>query len=216
MADIQESDSLETTADTGEKTQKEDQTVEVQKTEQGTAKDVEKDYEPEVRQNPWSNRDERNKFFAEKNKGKKDEEEGQKNEEGEQPDPRYMTKEDFKQFFSPLQETFNEQSIKTGIASFLSNPDNSEFKQYEAKALKYLKVHTTVPISDAFKTLAFDDAQALGAQKGEKSKEMNNRRKVGGTSSRPSNTAPDFKGMSDKEFDEIKDKIAVGEKISVE
>lgn len=216
MADIQKDDSSEKTVNTDENTQKEAQTVEGQKTEEVTPKADEKDYEPEVRQSPWTNRDERNKFFAEKNKGKKEsEEEGQKDEEdGEQPDPRYMTKKDFQDLFTPLRDTFNEQSINSGVTSYLTA--HPEMVKYEAKAIKYLKVHTTVPIADAFKTLAFDEAQALGAEKGEESKDKNIRRKIGGTSSRPSSTVPDFKGMSDKEFDEVKDRIAIGEKISVE
>jgi len=124
-------------------------------------------YEPEVRK-PWSNREERAEFFKAKKK-----ESGQEGEPDED-DPDFVKKADayFEKRISPqfkqLSDSAQEQKDDFELRSYLA--ENPTMKKYEARAKKDMKAYPTMPVNKIFRSLAYDDALAEGATRGDKAK----------------------------------------------
>lgn len=170
-------------------------------------------YEPEVRKT-FSSREEREAFF----KAKKEE---QKGEEGEESDEDKMFGRLSQKLGSFLDERLGKVSDKqdeifvgTEVNSFLSNPNNAHFKKYEARARKYLSTHKSVSVPDAFKTLAFDDAMVLGAERSKDVEAKAKKNRISGNSKRDvGSKTPNFSDR--KTLDETNRRIRMGEKVEV-
>lgn len=160
-------------------------------------------YEPEVRK-PWSNREERAEFF----KAKKVEKESEQGGESYEDDPDFVKKADayFEKRISPqfkqMSDSAQEQKDDFELRSYLS--ENPTMKKYEARAKKDMKAYPTVPVSRIFKSLAYDDALAEGATRGDKAKVKAKQSSVSGSGERKSPQAPDFLKMTSKEFNDYK------------
>ncbi len=186
-------------------------------------------YEPPVRSQikPWSNQEERKQYF-EKIHGKQTKKELDANIE-EDPDdidgkPLTMSSiqelfsKQIEQVFQPVFEQVRSTADESELSSFLSKPENSSFKKYEQMARKDMKAYPNVPIDRIFRSLAYDDALALGAAKSKETTEKIEKNKVGGRSSRPITTsnAPDFSKMTDKELMEFNKNIRRGNSVKIE
>ena len=124
-------------------------------------------YEPEVRK-PWSNREERAEFFKAKKK------EAEQGGESDEDDPDFVKKADayFEKRISPqikqLSDLGQEQRDDYELRSYLA--ENPTMKKYEARAKKDMKAYPTMPVNKIFRSLAYDDALAEGATRGDKAK----------------------------------------------
>ena len=120
---------------------------------------------------------------------------------------------------SPILDTFKNQTDETELKDFLSIPDNAHFKKYEKIAKKYMEhsAYAGIPVSNLFQMLDYKNALQRGAEKKQVVDKKINKNKVGSSSGgRKESTPPDFKGMSDKEFQAIQKRVLKGEQIQVE
>lgn len=172
------------------------------------------DYKPEVRQG-FKSRAERAKFFSEKKKG-----EG-KVDEGEEDDDKPLTRGELKKLFQPLTESFDSRALSIDIKAYLAS--EPEMRKYEAKALKYLQVHPTVPVSDAFELLASRDLNQAAKESEEekdKAKAEAKKREVRGSPSRPDKAPSKLEAFS-KELEDpekvaaLNRRVRAGERINL-
>ncbi len=172
-----------------------------------------KDYQPEVRKTPWSNREERAEFFKKK-KGEKGEGEGEgEGEEGEkEPDVRSVVQEELNKAIKPLTEVAKSQALDSEINAFLAA--NPQFKKFEKLARKDAVAYPTTPISKIFRSLAYDESGET-AKNIEKKKEEAKNKKLGGSPQRRGITAPIKPSLiSDEKLREVRLRVKMGEKIN--
>lgn len=181
-------------------------------------------YEPPVRSQskPWSNQEERKQFFEKLHSKPKNDQEDAGDEDGEKPP---ITLEQVQELFTkqteaifqPVFDQVRSTADEAEITSFLSKSENSIFKKYERMARKDMKVYPNIPIDRIFKSLAYDDALALGAERSKQAEDKGQKNKIGGRSSRPTDVSgvPDFSTMTDKEFAEFNKGIRRGATVKV-
>lgn len=207
---------VETTAETEGATT---ETVAEEKAE-GTTEEVQKEpeaidpekYTPEVRERPWTNREERKEFFTAKQKETTKEEEPAVMDDV---DISALVQKKIDAAINPLQQRLAEEADDREVRSFLSKPENQRFAKYEALARKEMKVYANVPIAKLFRSLAFEDAEKLGADKATQVADKQTRRSVTGTTTRKAASGlPDFRSMSPAQVEEFNRRVARGEKFS--
>lgn len=181
-------------------------------------------YEPEVRggkgENYWRDQYFKNLPGSQKKESKKeDEEEG---EEGEKPKSAGNVREEvldiFGKMFGPVLETLQGATIDSEVNAFLSRPENAGLRKYERLVRKDALVYRNVPVAKLFRSHAYDDAVKLGSEREKEAQKGARRNKLGGSSQRRpiEGAAPDFKKMTDKEFQEYQAKIKKGEIVKLE
>lgn len=214
MADTESQQNAEETAESTEGEEEIEGGGEKQKEEEEPQlPDVDK-YEPEVRAKPWNTRQERAEYFKGKQKEVvKDDEE----QVGEEDVDRPITRKELQDFLNPLSESFRDQSDVAEITSFLAKPEHSAFKKYESLARKEAKVYQNVPIAKIFKSLAYDEAMRMGAEQAKVADQKATRNRTSGSATRKAPAGvPDFKSMSEKEFQAYQSRVMRGEKIEIE
>lgn len=184
-------------------------------------------YNPPVRKTPkpWGDTDEGRREFFQKIHGpakKKDDDGGENGEDVpgslKLEDVQRIFVEGFEKVLTPVLDHVRSSADEAGIASFLNTLGNERFRRYEQLARKDMAAYPNVPIEKIFRSLAFDDALAQGAESYRKVKESDKENKISGRTSRPTkmSNAPDFNSMSEKEFSEFQDRVRMGESIKVE
>lgn len=204
----EESDDEEDEEDSEEVDEDEDE----EKSEDESEDDLDPEkFKPEPRKRPWENRQERDEYFKNLNKGKKKEADKEKDEEDgdDDPDDRPVTRKELNTFMRPIIE----QADAAEVDTFLGNPKNAKFTKFAPLAKKYMSVHPTVPVSDAFKIVAFNEASRMGAEKSKKVEDKDKRQKQGGTSKRTATSqVPDFSKMTTAQLEKFNQRVAQGER----
>lgn len=219
MADITTTE----TASGSEDSKKDGETTETEEEKGGEENDEEEeievkdDFEPPTRKNPLSYIIDRKNKQIEKLKTHTEEESGNESEE----EKKFFGKLDgiLEKKMSPILDTFRSQTDETELKDFLSNPDNSHFKRYEKLAKKYMEhpAYAGIPVEMVFQALDYKNALQRGAEKKQIVDKKINKHKVGSSSGgRKESTPPDFKGMSDKEFQAVQKRVLKGEQIQIE
>lgn len=118
---------------------------------------------------------------------------------------------------NPVLSHIVNQTDEAELTTFLSKPENSQFKRFEKLARKDMKVYPTVPIEKIFRSLAYDEAMTAGATKSEEHKKKTEKSKVSGTSMRETTpNVPDFSKMTPKEVADYNKEILKGKIVKVE
>lgn len=108
---------------------------------------------------------------------------------------------------SPIEASLRNSQEDTEIKEIISN--NPEFAEVEKTARKYAKheAYKDVSLKLIFKGLMYDKAERSGALKYKNALRKSNRSHLGGSSNRNrGNKEPDYKNMSDEEFDKVQRK----------
>lgn len=202
----------------GESTESEEEKGGEENDEEEEEIEIKDDFEPPTRKSPLSYIiDRKNKQIEKLKTHTEIENEGGESEE----EKKFFGKLDkvIENKMSPILDTFKSQTDDTEIKEFLSIPDNSHFKKYEKIARKYMEhpAYVGVPIENLFQMLDYKNAQLRGAEKKQIIDKKNKKTKVGSSSGgRKESTPPDFKGMSDKEFQAVQKRVLKGEQIKIE
>lgn len=177
--------------------------------------EIKDDFEPPIRKSPLSYIIDRKNKKIEELKSQTTEESGESEDE-----KKFFNKLDsiIERKVSPILDTFKSQTDDSELKDFLSKPDNSHFKRYEKVAKKYIEhpAYAGVPIDMIFRALDYHNALQRGAEKKQVVDKKVNKHKVGSSSARKESTPPDFKAMSDKDFQAIQKRVLKGEQIQVE
>ncbi len=207
-----------------ENQEKDGETTETEEDKSGEENDEEEeeleikdDFEPPTRKSPLSYIIDRKNKQIEKLKTHTEEESGGESEE----EKKFFGKLDkvIENKMSPILDTFKSQTDDTEIKDFLSIPDNSHFKKYEKLAKKYTShpAYAGVPIENIFQMLDYKNAQLRGAERKVIVDKKGKKTKISSSSGgRKESTPPDFKGMSEKEFQAVQKRVLKGEQIKIE
>ena len=166
------------------------------------------EWEPPVRKSPLDYIKERKEWQLNKQKSKEiDELDSQIEEENDDDkDIGRRIQSEVSKVLEPVGRFLQESADNAEINDFLLQPENAVFKKYEAQAKRYVKAHPNLPARSIFRDLAFDDAQALGAERSDKAKMEAKKQSAGGASRRANvggSELPDFSKMSAKEIDKF-------------
>ena len=175
-------------------------------------------YEPLIRKTPAD-------YVAER-RGKKieklEKELGSKEEggeyfdkEGEKVDVAGLVRKQIQESLHPVLDSIRSSMDDSEINTFLSKQENAKFRKFEALARKESRVYQNVPIAKIFKSLAFEEAEKIGADKS-KEGDKGKKRISGNPVRKGVGELPDFKKMPDKEFSDYQQRVQTGEKIRLE
>lgn len=178
-----------------------------------------KEYEPEVRKSIGEYVAERREKRAQKQqqKGASDE-----NEEGEEGggeldiDIEERINLGIRKALEPMIPILNSHAIDSEISAFLSKGDNAHFRKYERLVRKDAASYPNVPIARLFRSHAYDDALAMGAERGKQAEERAVRNKVSGNARRPGAQSLNPRLMSKEQKEAIRLRVMLGEKINPE
>ena len=197
------SDGLKQTQDTDDNSKSDKQTDETK----NDKIDINEDETPKIRaskQNIW-----KNKYFAEKriaNKKQK-EDENDDDDDGIDPEDEEMVNKVVRKHYGSKLDEVDLQADKAELSEFIS--DNPAFKPYQAKILKFWRdpSRNHLPVETvAMEAVGYKNLVKIGA-KLEKQASINAKKEVNVGNSGGLEVKKKVKDMSDKEFDQLTEKV---------
>lgn len=160
----------------------------------------------------WDKQQERQKAKQSRAEFFKSKQQPPEEDSQEDDDDKPLTRREYRQLQEENNRHFEEESAKRSMAQsdalaiteYLAKPGNDRFRKYEAQARAYAKEHPYYPISGIFRDLAYDDAQAEGAERGAKEQEKAKRNSSGGSGRRVEPEATGYNAKSSKEHSDFK------------